>query len=140
MAEYVSWLESDSSLDGFTIERGERINEDPSAAVNGWLCLYRRSVIYDPGQLGVGPNNYDAQFTFQAIVQRTSLKSGADCEDALEQSIKAVIDRIVTGPRTYVDHYSQVTVDYTYIESDRTTMYFQGALLTFTAEISDEVD
>ena len=101
--------------------------------------MYRRRVDYTPRTLGVSPNNYDGTLVFMAIVQRTSLKSGQDAEDALEKSIKAVLDRIVTGPRTYVDHFSNVTVDYTYLETDRKTMYYQGAMITFTAEISTEV-
>jgi len=140
MAQYAEWLEDSQELDGFRISRGEFVNEDAGQAINGWLCLYRRSVLYEPGQLSDGPNNYDATFTFNVMVQRTSLKSGADAEDLIEESVKAVIDRIVTGPRDYIDHFSQVSVDYDYIETDRKTMYFQGALLTFTVEISQAVD
>jgi hypothetical protein len=67
------------------------------------------------------------------------MASGQDCEDALEDSVKKVLDRVVQIPKTYIDHFSDIVIDYTYLESERKTMYFQGALITFTAEVSFEV-
>jgi hypothetical protein len=140
MAQLQEWLDDDPALDGFTVERSEFVNEDGGRAVNGWIGLYRRAIDYDPRNLGVPPNNYEAQLEFMVIVQRTSLKSGEDCENVLEDSVKKVLDRVVQLPRTYVDHFADISIDYTYEETDRKSMYFQGALITFTAEISFEVE
>lgn len=74
------------------------------------------------------------------IVQRTSMHSGSDAEDALEDSVLKVLERVVQVPRDYVDHFSDILVDYTCLETDRKTMYFQGALITFTAEVSFRVE
>jgi hypothetical protein len=140
MAQVQEWLQDDIKLDGFIVERSEFVNEDPGRAANGWIGIYRRSVDYDPRNLGVTPNNYHGTLDFMVVVQRTSMKSGADAEDALEESVLHVLERVVQIPRDYVDHFSDILVDYTYLESDRTTMYFQGALITFTAEVSFRVE
>lgn len=139
MAQIQEWLEDDPNLDGATVERSEFVNEDAGRAVNGWIGIYRRSVDYDPRNLGVAPNNYDGTIEFTLVVQRTSMASGQDCEDVLEETVKAVLDRVVQIPKTYIDHFSDIQIDYTYLETDRKTMYFQGALITFTAEVSFEV-
>jgi len=73
------------------------------------------------------------------IVQRTAMSCGADAEDALEESVKSVLDRVVQIPKDHIDHFSDISIDYTYLETERKTMYFQGALITFTAEVSFEV-
>lgn len=140
MEQLQEWLMDDIELDGFTVERSEFLNENPGNAVNGWIGLYRRAVDYDPRNLGVGPNNYHGTVDFMVVVQRTSMKSGADCEDVLEDSVKKVLDRVVQLPKTHIDHFSDINIDYTYLETDRKTMYFQGALITFTAEVSFEVE
>jgi len=139
MAHLQQWLKDDINLSGYTIERSEFVNEDPGRATNGWIGLYRRGVDYDPRNLGVPPNNYEGSLEFMVVVQRTSMQSGADAEDILETSVKDVLDRVVQVPRTYIEHFSEIIVDYTYLETDRKTMYFQGALITFTAEVSFEV-
>ncbi len=139
MKQVQEWLQDDINLDGFVVERSEFVNEDPGRAVNGWIGVYRRSVDYDPRNLGIPPNNYHGTLDFMIVVQKTSMKSGADAEDELEGSVKNVLDRVVQIPRDHIDHFSDITIDYTYLETDRKTMYHQGALITFTAEVSFEV-
>lgn len=139
MNQLCEWFEDDAALDGARVSRSEFVNNDAGQAVNGWLGLYRRSVDYDPRNLGTPPNNYHGELVFDIVVQRTSLESGQDAEDALEESVKAVLDRLVQVPRTYIDHFSDVSVEYAYLETDRKTMYFQGALIEVTAQVSFEV-
>ncbi len=139
MIQVQDWLISDSNLDGVVVERSEFVNEDASRAVNGWIGIYRKRIDYDPRNLGISPNNYQAEIDFVVLVQRSALLSGADAEDALEKMIKSVLDRVVQLPKTHIDFFANITIDYTYIETDRTSMYFQGALITFTAEVSSEV-
>jgi len=139
MIQLKDWLESDTNLDGVTVERSEFVNEDASRAVNGWIGIYRKRIDYDPRNLGVSPNNYEGDIDFVVLVQRSALSSGADTEDALEKTVKDVLDRVVQIPRTHIDFFSNIEIDYTYIEDDRKSMYFQGALITFTAEVSSEV-
>ena len=116
MIQVKEWLESDVNLAGFIFTRSEFVNEDPGLATNGWIGLYRRSVDYDPRNLGIAPNNYEGTLEFVIIVQRTSLDSGANAEDILEESVKAVLDRVVQLPKTYIEHFSNIIVDYTYLE------------------------
>lgn len=139
MSQLEQWLRDSHELRQHTISRGEPVNEIASEAARGWIGIYRRNVDYDPRNLGVPPNNYEADLTFSVVVQRTDIISGASAEDSLEESVKWVLDRVVTIPRTYVDHFSDVTVEYTYIEAEPKSMYFQGALVTFTARVSIEV-
>lgn len=139
MQQVLEWLQDDPELDGFTIERSELVNEDAGKASAGWIGLYRRTVDYDPRNLGVAPNNYHGELTFMLFVQRAIMASGAEAEDALEDDVKKVLDRLVQLPRTHVDTFTDLVIDYTYQETDRTTMYFQGALITVTAQVSFEV-
>ena len=139
MTQIETWLSDDPNLQGYTIERSEFVNEDVSRAGNGWLGIYRRSVDYAPRHLGVPPNNYEANLDFLLFVQRVVLSSGAEAEDALEYDVKNILDRLVNLPRTYIDHFSDLRVDYTYENSERSTMYFQGALISVTAQVSFEV-
>ncbi len=138
MEQVKNWLIDDNNLPNFTVVRSEFVNEDAGKAATGWIGIYRRSVDYEPGHLGRPPNNYDAELIFDLIVQRTSMGSGAEAEDLLEESVKAVLDRVVQIPEP-IKHFSNIVVEYTYLETDRKTMYFQGALITFTAEVTDEV-
>lgn len=140
MQQFVEWLQDDPDLQDYRISRGSVVNEDAGIARTGWIGLYRRAVDYDPRNLGVPHNNYDGTLTFNIIVQKAHLRSGEKAEDALEEAVKKVIDRIVKVPRTYVNTFTDITVDYTYIESDRTTMYFQAALITMVAPFSIEVN
>lgn len=133
------WLRDDTDLDGFTISRGEFINEDPKIAYNGWIGIYRRDVDYDPRNLGTAPNNYEGVLTFQLVVQRVSYKSGEDAEDILEDTVKKVLDRIVQLPKTYIDTFTDLSVNYSYVETDRKSTYFQAALITLEAVVSTEV-
>ncbi len=139
MIQVQDWLISDSNLDGVVVERSEFVNEDASRAVNGWIGIYRKRIDYDPRNLGISPNNYQAEIDFVVLVQKAVLSSGADAEDVLEKMIKSVLDRVVQLPKTHIDFFSNINIDYTYIEDDKKSMYFQGALITFTAEVSSEV-
>jgi hypothetical protein len=134
-----SWLESSTDLTEFEVTRSEFVNEDAGKATSGWIGIYRRTVDYDPRNLGIPPNNYEGEVVIDIVIQRSSLKSGEDAEDRLEDSIKKVLDRIVQIPKTFIDSFIDLTVDYTYIEDERTTMYFQGALVSLTVNVSFEV-
>lgn len=128
------WLRDDEDLDGYTVERSEPLNEDPGLAANGWICIYRREAEYEPKNLGHPTDNYAGELDFDVVVQKISLQSGSDAEDALEEAVLAVFERMISIPKTYIDQITGLTVVYGYVESDRTTMYFQTAVMTFTAE------
>ncbi len=140
MKQVQEWLIADAALKGATITRSEFVNEDPNRAINGWIGIYRRSVDYDPRNLGIPPNNFEADLSFLVYAQKSFLASGEGTEDVLEEFVKSILDRVVQIPRTYLAHFSSVGVEYTYLEDERKTMYFQGALITFEAEVSFEVE
>jgi hypothetical protein len=139
MQQVLEWLQDDPNLQGFKISRSEVVNEDAGIARTGWIGLYRQSVDYDPRNLGLPPNNYEGSLDFIIYVQKAELASGSDAEDSLEECVKNVLDRIVQIPRKYIDTFTDILVDYTYENVDRSTMHFQGALITMTAHVSFEV-
>lgn len=141
MKQVQDWLKTGQDFQGWAVERSGFVNEDPGrATAPGWIGIYRRGIDYDPSNLGKNNNNYDATLDFTIIVQQANMQSGEKCEDDLEVAVKNVLDRMQDLPRTYVDHFSDIVIDYTYLETDRKTIYFQGALITFTAEVSTEIN
>lgn len=138
--DILEWFSTDANLQGFTLTRSEPVNEDPGVARNGWLGIYRRTVDYDPRNLGRPTNNYEGDLEFDIVVQKSNLSSGAEAEDALEECVKFVLDRLIQIPKRYLDHFSEIIVQYAYLETDRKTMYFQGAIISVTAEFSIEVE
>ncbi len=137
--EIKEWFEDGVALAGVTVVRSEFANEDPGIASNGWIGVYRRSVDYDPRNLGTAPDNYEGDVIIDIVVQKTHHGSGEQAEDALEELIKDVLDRLVQIPRTHIDHFLDLLIEYTYLETDRATLYFQGAIITVTAVVSFEV-
>ena len=137
MKQVQDWIKASQDFQGWTVERSEFINEDPGrAAKSGWIGIYRRSVDYDPANLAKNTSNYDGTMDFTVVVQKSNAYSGEKCEDELEDAVNKLLDRMIQIPKTYIYHFSGVSVDYTYLETERKTMYFQGALITFTAEVS----
>lgn len=133
------WFEEGADLAGVTVVRSEFVNEDPGAASDGWVGIYRRSVDYDPRNLGTAPDNYEGDVIIDIVVQQTHMGNGEQAEDALEELIKDVLDRLVQIPKIHIDHFLDLLIEYTYLETDRATLYFQGAIITVTAEVSFEV-
>lgn len=133
------WFESDANLQGAIVARGSKINEDPGLATRGWIGIYRRVIDYDPRNLGVPPNNYEGDLTFDVVVQKTNLTDPEAAEDDLEEFTKNILDRLVQLPKTYLDFFSELTVEYAYLETESKTMYFQSAIITATAEFQIEV-
>lgn len=141
MKQVQNWIQTSQDFQNWSVERSEFVNEDPGRAMNpGWMCVYRRNVDYDPQNLGKATGNYEATVDFTIVIQQANMTSGEKCEDNLESAVKKLLDRVTQIPKTYIDHFSDIVIDYTYLETDRKTMYFQGALITFTAEVSIEVE
>lgn len=129
------WLEEGEDLAGVAITRSEFVNEDPGKAANGWVGVYRRGVNYDPRNLGTAINNYEGNLTVDIVVQKTHYGSGEEAEDSLEGLIENVLNRLIQIPKTYIYHFSELSVNYAYLETDRETMYFQGAIITTVADV-----
>lgn len=119
------------------ILRGDVVNVNPNETP--WLGIFRTKVAYKPGSLGRGnPSAWDATITIRLLIQASHTLSGADCEDRLESYIKAALDAVWTDPTwsNVVDMVTGLDVEYSYKEDDTSTIYFQWALVTITAEAS----
>lgn len=124
---------------GFTpasIQRGDYVNMNPHRAP--WLGIYRTDVKYDPRALGKHSNSWEATITVKLLVQASHLQSGSACEDRLESYIMVVLDALWEDPtwNNLVDMITAFNVEYSYKETDESTIYFQWAMLTIEARAS----
>lgn len=141
-ASLLSSLQADATLAslGFRtagIVRGDYVNKDPSLAP--WLGLYRTMVDYSPRCLGTkNPGSWEGKITIRMLVQASTTQGGDACEDLLESYVKAALDAVWADPTwsNVVDMVTALNVEYSYKEDDTSTIYFQWAMVTITAEVS----
>lgn len=141
-ASLISTFQADATLasDGFIqsrITRGDYMNMDPNKAP--WLGVYRTGVSYKPGRLGSGnPDAWDSTIEIKLVVQASHRNSGDACEDRLELYIKHVLESVWSDPtwQATVDILVDMKVDYSYKRDDTSTIYFQWAMISLTAEVS----
>jgi hypothetical protein len=118
------------------VYRGEYINEQAKLAP--WVGVYRAPVTYEPRTLGRGADTWEGNPQFRIVVQESSFKDrGMDCEDKLEQAVAQVLNALETD-RTLggtVDTISKYEIDYSYIETDAASIYFQTAFILITTEV-----
>lgn len=125
---------------GFTpagIVRGEYVNMDPDLAP--WLGIYRTKADYSPRALGRGnAGAWSATVTIRLLIQTSSLQGGDDCEDLLEAYVKDTLDAVWADPTwtSTVDMVTGLDIEYSYKDADTSTIYFQWAMVTITAEVS----
>lgn len=124
-------------MSGKDIELGEFINYDPNRTP--WVGVYRGKVNYVPRTLGM-QENWEASPSVKVIVQATNLRSAAECEEALEGYVKAIIDAMLKDITLNgsVDIITDFDVEQGYIETDRSSTYFQGATITFNMEVATQ--
>lgn len=128
-----------SNIDVYNITEfsaGEFVNMDPNAAP--WGGVYRGKVSYAPRTLGY--NNWEATVGLRVIVQEASIVSGEDCETKLESFVNKVIeaassDKTLDGA---VDMMNSISVEYGFTETDRSSLHFQSAIITFEYEVSTQ--
>jgi len=117
----------------YQVERAEYINDDPSRCP--WVGVYRGGLQLDPQTLGRGSNRWRAQVDLKVVVQAESIDDGAQAEDNLQAYEKAVLaaidaDTTIGGTVQSVIAYS---IDYDYVRDERSSVYFQAAIITVTA-------
>lgn len=131
-------LESDPGVQGFLnrpIERESVVNFDPNQTP--WIGVYKGAVNYSPRTIGY--NSFEAEVLPRIIVQAASLRDGDDCSTRLDEYVQLVLDAI-RADRTLggtVDMITGYNVEYGYTETERTSVAFQSAIITITAEVDD---
>lgn len=120
---------------GNRMERGEYVNEKPGNTP--WLGVYRTSVTYEPYQLGRHNRTYKAEVKLTVLIQATAMRSGEGCEDKIEALIKKVLDVTLVDPTIggQVAMLRDIAVAYEYRAVDTSTMLYQQASITFTADV-----
>lgn len=126
----------DPEFSDYIIERSEYVNENPRQCP--WLGIYRGSIEYLPDTLGGGIDAWEGILTITFIVQQANYESGEKAEDALEDSVEAVISKIFsdTTISDTVDMVKAINVTYSYVAEDEETLYFQAAIIEMTLEVS----
>jgi len=117
------------------VVRGELINMDVN--MTPWVGVYRGNVKYEPRTLG-SMNNWEALPSIRVIVQASHLSSAEQCEIDLEGYVQKILDAVIddTTLGGTVDIITSYDVEVGYIETDRSTVHFQGASITFNMEVS----
>jgi hypothetical protein len=127
-------LKNDSRTKDHIIKRMGLVNGDPNLAINGWIGLYADTVTYGPRTIGTGQRNWNFSPTFRIIVQRVDRADSARAHEKLEESVKAVLDVVLSDPTltSYVEVLTGIQVTYAFSEEDRDSLHFEGALITLT--------
>lgn len=124
-------LTDDRRTASSTITRSETVNNDPNQATKGWVGIYRSGIKYDPRSLGRGGHNYRGELTIFLVCQKTSIDSGADAEEELEELIVNVLSVILDNPeiRGSIGMLNAFEVVYSYNRTKEKTAYFQEAVI-----------
>lgn len=133
--EIVSILKNDPDVAaiGATIDRGAYINVDPRKI---WIGVYKGATDYAPSTLGRSAKTFNTNIKPRVIAQAVSFKSGEDCEDILDERVKYILDALwsTKNLNNVVDIIKGFSVEYSYNETERETVYFQNAVITIDAE------
>lgn len=126
-------LLKDALAKKYTIARGEYMNDDPS--ITPWVGIYRAKLALEPLTLGRTSNRFLTDVSLLIIVQASSGKDGAQAEERLEEYQSAVISALDADPTLggTVQTITGYSVEYTYKENERESLYFQEALITVSA-------
>jgi len=122
-------------LNGQEVVRGELINMDVNRTP--WIGVYRGNVKYEPRTLG-SMNNWEASPSVKVIIQAVHLESAEQCEVDLEGYVQNVLDAVIADTTIggTIDMITSYDVEVGYIETDRSTISFQGASITFNMEVA----
>lgn len=99
-----------------------------------WVGVYLRSATTAPHTTARG---YLSKIHLAIVTQASSLVSPDDCTKVLCRINKLVEDVLTTDQtlKATVDMISDIKTDYTYVEGDRESLYFQMAVIDITAEV-----
>lgn len=116
---------------------GEFINTDPSRTP--YIGVYRNEVEHEPWT--VGHTQWRSRLENKIILQEATTESGEACQEKLDLLLQrvssAILNDITFGGA--VLHTDLATVQFTYIETDRETLHYQGAIITINSEARSNV-
>ncbi len=119
------------------IALGDYVNTDPSRTP--WIGVYRDEAEHEPHTLG--HNQWRSTVKNKIVIQEATSESGERCQELLDNLLKevsaAILDDLTIGGS--VLHTSLASVQFTYIETDRESLFYQGAIITITSEARSNV-
>jgi len=132
LIELEKQLKADTRTAGMKIVRMGQVNTDASKANTGWVGLYADGIDYGPHTLGMGFSNWDFELHFKLVVQAVDRANSANAHVRLEKHIKDVLDVILSDVtlNSLVDKLDRLTIDYATDETDKSTLHYEGALLS----------
>lgn len=133
--EIVRTLVEHSEISGHfqDVERGEYVNKDPSRTP--WVGVYRTKVGYVPKVLGQHSLSWQALLTVKLVVQAhaaTGPESEDACENAVQRVMTAMLENLSLSGK--VGTLKSVDVEYSYDETESSTLDFQWAFITLIYE------
>ena len=131
-------IQNDPEVQSFLkqdVLRDEYVNNDPNRTP--WICVYKGKIDFEPVTIGYG--SFEATPSPRVMVQATSLKSGEDCSNKLDDYVDKILDAIKKDKTIggTVDILLSYTIEYGYLETDRTTLAFQSAIITLNLTADD---
>lgn len=119
---------------GLNVDRSEAVNDDPNRTP--WFCVYRQGVTFEARALGRGAGYRRQRATFILALQASSVRSGIDCETALEELVRETISALLSDESLggLVDTLGElVTIEYVAAPTRGGQAYMQGAYIRVEA-------
>lgn len=115
------------------VGRGEYVNKD--SALTPWCGVYRTNVNYTPKVLGHHSKSWQALLTIKLVVQEHAA-TGPETEDALEEAVQRVMSAVLSDLTVYtkVEMLKSIDIEYSYDETESSTLDFQWAFITLVYE------
>lgn len=110
------------------IEQQGHVNVD--ADNTPWIGIYRSEFVLAAKRLG-DIRDWENEEKIQVVIQATSYKSGADCEQRLDDLLAEVVESIEADKTIggSVENITEMKVNYEYDYNDRESIHFQTAIL-----------
>lgn len=117
------------------IEIGTFINMDPNQTP--WIGLYPGIVSYVPRTLGMD-NNWEGSPKIRIVCQAADIYDSLEATNKLNELVKTTIDALTSDITIggSVDMVNSFDIEYGYVESERTSLHFQSAIITVQLEVS----
>ena len=126
------------SAKGYNVKQGVYINRNPD--IEPWVGVYKGKRNYTPATLGHDLLQWDNSITVMVVVQAAFYGDGDLTDELLEERIKEVLDA-VNGDHTIggqVDMLNDISIEYSYVREDSSTILFQEATINLIYEISGD--
>jgi hypothetical protein len=116
-----------------SVERGEYANKDPARAP--WCGVYRTAISYAPHVLGNHNRSWRAGITVKLVVQAHDA-TGEKTEDMLEEAVHKAMTAVLgdLNLAATVNMLKSISIEYSYDETDSSTLDFQWAFITLEYE------